>query len=180
MAGRLHLWSFQLIEDGVDRDSRRRPTQVHHCSPGNRSALWAGIGLGLFTAFTLGCSSGIRWHGYTFDSVHAESRQDQKLTLVYFRHWSVIACTEFEDNVLKDPRVLEVSADLYCVPLDFNWDRPLAEEWGITELPGVVILDPEERILARLSGDISVEKLLDAIAEAQSQFAPASKSSGVP
>lgn len=120
-------------------------------------------------ALVFGCSSGIRWRGYTFDRVHAEGQRDGKLTFVYFRHWSVVACTTFEEDVLKEPAVLQATAALYCVPLDFHWDRPLADRWGIPEPPGVVILDPEGRARARLSGEISVEQLLDAIRTAQNE-----------
>jgi len=127
-----------------------------------------------------GCSPGIRWRGYTFDRVHAESRRDQKLTFVYFRHWAVTACTDFEENVLKDPAVLQATADLYSVPLDFHWDRPLAEEWGIEAPPGVVILDPEDRVLARLSGEITVSQLLEAIQAVKNEFAPAPQPASVP
>lgn len=136
--------------------------------------------LGLFGASVAGCSQGIRWRSFTFDRVHADSRRDQKLTFVYFRHWSVIACTDFEETVLEDPAVLEATAELYCVPLDFHWDRPLAEEWGVEAPPGVVILDPQRRVLASLAGSPSAEQLLKAIESAKSDFAGATQSTRVP
>lgn len=130
-----------------------------------------------------GCSPGVRWRGYSFDPVHAESQRDQKLTFVYFRHWAVIACTDFEENVLKNPAVLEAlkpTGPLYCAVLDFHWDRPLAEEWGVEAPPGVVILDPEGRVLARLSGETTVEELLESIQKAVDEFTPASQPGPVP
>jgi hypothetical protein len=131
------------------------------------------VALGVAGTFAAGCSPGIRWRGYTFEHVYADSQRDQKLTLVYFRHWSVIACTDFEENVLKNPEVLEATKDLYCVPLDFRWDRPLADQWNIELPPGIVILAPDERVLASLYGEISLEQLLEAIQAAKSEFAPA-------
>ena len=125
------------------------------------------IGLG-----TAGCSAGIRWQGYVFDPVYAKSRAENKLTFVYFRNWYAIECTEFEENVLKQPVVLEATADLACVPLDFDWDRPLADKWGIRQAPAFVIVDPAGRILARREGAISLEALLDAVDQAKEEFAP--------
>jgi hypothetical protein len=107
-----------------------------------------------------------------FDPVYAKSRAENKLTFVYFRNWYATGCTEFEENVLKQPPVLHATTDLACVPLDFDWDRPLAERWGIRQTPAFVIVDPEGRVLARGEGDISLETLLDAIGQAKEEFAP--------
>jgi hypothetical protein len=148
---------------------------VHDYSTYRRNSWRAVSLLGLLCAFAGGCSPGIRWRGYSFDRVHADSQRDQKLTFVYFRHWAVIACTDFEDNVLKGPAVLQATAELYCVPLDFYWDRPLAEEWGVEAPPGVVILDPQSRVLARLSGEISTAQLLEAIQSAKDEFSRATR-----
>ena len=153
------------------------------CSAGGRYRFRGAVVLGLLCAFLGGCSPGIRWRGYTFDRVHAESRRDQKLTFVYFRHWALVACTDFEENVLKDPTVLELlqpDGVFYCAVLDFLLDRPLAEEWGIEAAPGVVILDPKGRVLARLSGEISVERLREAIQTARDEFAADTQPQRVP
>jgi len=128
--------------------------------------------MGLAGLGTSGCSAGIRWQGYVFDPVYAKSRAENKLTFVYFRNWYAVECTEFEENVLKQPVVLEATPDLACVKLDFDWDRPLAEKWGVRQAPAFVIVDPAGRVLARGEGDISLEALLDAIDQAKEEFAP--------
>lgn len=86
--------------------------------------------------------------------------------MVYLKHWTVVACAEFEENVLKSPRVIEAlgpDRPLYCVKLDGYADRRLARQWGVERLPGVVILDPVGEVLARLSGEITEEQLLAAV-----------------
>jgi len=134
----------------------------------------------IVTLLSGGCSAGIKWHGYTFDPVHAEARRDEKLTFVYLRHWSVVACTDFEENVLKDPAVREATADYYCVPLDILWDRPLADQWRIAEPPGVVILAPDGRVLARLTGEITKDGLLAAIQTARDEYTASTQPARAP
>ncbi len=149
----------------------------------SRGTLAATLVLGLLGACTPGCSPGIHWRGLIFEPVHADAQRDQKLTFVYFRHWAVIACTDFEENVLKDPAVLHAlrpDGAYYCVVLDAYADRQLAKDWGIEEPPGVAILDPEDHVLARLSGEISVEQLLAVIQEAVEAFPVASQPARTP
>ncbi len=98
-----------------------------------------------------------------------EAQKRDQLVFVYLRHWTSIACTQFEDQVLSDPAVLDATADLYCIPLDITWDRELAGKWGVLEVPAVVIFSPDGRQLATLSGVIGRRQLLDAIATAKAQ-----------
>jgi hypothetical protein len=142
-----------------------------------------GLALGLLGALPAGCSPGIRWHGLVFEPVYADARRDQKLTFVYFRHWAVIACTDFEENVLKDPEVLEAlrpDGSFYCAVLDSYADRRLARDCGVEGPPAVAILDPDGRVLARLSGKITVEQLLAAIRTALQAYPAASRPARAP
>ena len=132
----------------------------------------------IITSFCTGCTQGIHWRGFTFEPVHVDAKRDQKLTLVYFRHWSVIACTNFEENVLKSPPVLEAlrpTGSYYCAVLDAYTDRALARKWGVDAIPGVVILDPDSRMIAKLTGEITVEQLLAVLNQAVSAYPPASQ-----
>jgi len=122
-----------------------------------------------------GCAPGVRWQFDTFERVHAESRQTNQLTFVYFRNWYSVECTDFEENVLKQPPVLEALRDFLCVPVDFDWDRPLAENWAIDRTPAFVIVDPDGRLLERGAGEMTVEDLLQTIQRARDAFAPATQ-----
>lgn len=128
------------------------------------------VSIALVLFIVSGCSSGINWRGYSYELVHTRSREENKLTLVYFRSWYRVACTEFEENVLKKPELISATTDLNCVALDFDWDRPLADAWHIREAPAVLIVDPEERVLGVATGQITLETLLEIILEAKRAF----------
>jgi hypothetical protein len=133
--------------------------------------------LGLLTvwlaALATGCTADVAWRGFSYAGVQELSRKEHRLTFVYMKDWISPRCTQFEENVLKSPPVLAATADLNCAKVQWDTfvDRPLAATWGVTEAPAVVILDPEERVLAVLYGDIAPEALLKAIAGAKATFA---------
>ncbi len=122
-----------------------------------------------------GCTPGIAWRDYPYGRVRADAQRDDRLMFVYFRNWYSKACTNFEEDVLSDPAVLAATKDLYCLRLDRDTliDRPLAERWGIQGTPGYVILNPEERVLASAFGEISIDRLLIAIASSEKAHARA-------
>ena len=118
-----------------------------------------------------GCSPGIQWRDFKYEPVQEAAARDKKLIFVYFRHWAAVNCTNFEDQVLKDEAVLAESRNFYCVPLAFDWDRPLADQFGIREIPGVAIVDPQGRVLTRLQGTITRDELIKEMARARSDYA---------
>ena len=69
--------------------------------------------------------------------------------------------------MLQSPPVLQATAALYCVPLEFGMDRDLADRWGVAAPPAVVLLAPDGRVLERLTDDITTERLVTAIGTAQ-------------
>ena len=148
-----------------------------------RRCVMAVVLLGQAITLSAGCSPGVQWRGLIFEPVHADARRDNKLTFVYFRHWAIVACTEFEENVLKSPQVLDAlrpDGAFYCAVLDAYADRRLASRWGVEDPPAVVILDPAGRVLARLNGEISIEELLAATQSAVEAFPTASQPARAP
>lgn len=131
--------------------------------------------LALAVATQAGCAPGVAWRNYVYEPVRADAARDGKPILVYFRHWAFVECTKFEEAVLKDQRVLAATRDFYCVALQIDWDRALAEKWGISDPPGVVLLSPDERVLAHLSGQISVDRLLTSLNYARNPSGSASQ-----
>ncbi|MFN0134960.1 MAG: hypothetical protein ACKVS9_02460 [Phycisphaerae bacterium] len=132
--------------------------------------------LGLFSLST-GCAPGIEWRDFKYEPVREVAQRDQRLMLVYFRHWAAVACTKFEDEILKDPAVLTESRNFYCVPLAFDWDRELAEKFGVREIPGVAIVDPTGRVITRLQGTILRDDLLKEMRRARAEFSTHAASS---
>lgn len=124
----------------------------------------------------LGCD-GVRWRLDRYDRVHDDAVRDKRLTFVYFRHWAAVQCTEFEEKVLKDAAVLAETKHFYCVPLAFDWDRELADQWDVREPPGVVIVGVDDRVLGKLCGVITRDALLALMRRAVADSQPASAAS---
>ena len=123
-----------------------------------------------FAVLCTGCAPGIDWRDFKYEPVREIAQRDQRLMFVYFRHWAAVACTKFEEEVLKDPAILAESRDFCCVPLAFDWDRELAEQFGVREIPGVAIVDPAGRVVTRLQGAISRDDLLKEMRRARAEF----------
>jgi len=130
-------------------------------------AALAGCGEGIYWP---GVTS-IRWHGPTYPEAHAVARKADKLTFVYFRNWYRKECTDFEEHVLRDWEVVAETRALICVMLDFDWDRPLADRWGIKAAPAFVITSPDDEVLARQDPPITKQDVLGAIRSAREKRA---------
>lgn len=131
------------------------------------------VGLALLSVALSGCARGVRWNFGTFEDVHAQARVSDKLTFVYFRNWYMVECTEFEEQILKDPEVLAETDKFVCVPLSFDRDQQLAKRWGLAEPPAFVIVTPEGRVLHSADAPITKAELHAALRAAQASFSPA-------
>jgi hypothetical protein len=118
-----------------------------------------------------GCNGGIHWQGPTFTDAYGTARRAHKLTFVYFRSWYLVECTDFEEKVLKNPEVLAETRDMVCCVLDFDWDRPLAQQWRLKSGPAFAIVAPGGELLARQAAPITREELLRAVRSAKATFA---------
>ncbi|QOJ15359.1 MAG: hypothetical protein HRU75_12265 [Planctomycetia bacterium] len=105
------------------------------------------------------CGPSVRWH---FDPRSAESqvRREPALRMVYFRNWYSVECTRFEDDVLRDAAVVEALRGVVCVMLSYDFDRPLAEEWGVTAAPGAALVDTGGRAVSSITGGVSRDEFL--------------------
>ncbi|RMF83336.1 MAG: hypothetical protein D6744_04870 [Planctomycetota bacterium] len=126
----------------------------------------------LVLAGLAGCAPEVRWRGLIFEPVFRDAQRDQKVTFVYLRNWYMPACTEFEKGVLRDPEVVQAAEPLYCAKLEFDYATSYVKRWGVSEPPAIVLLDPQGRVLARLSAPIDRQALLDAIAAARAKVEP--------
>lgn len=136
---------------------------------------------GVAVVLCAGCSQGVNWRRFAYDPEDIAADARGQLVFVYLRHWAVPACTQFEEQVLKDPTILEQTKSMYCLVVNFSADRHLADAWGIAEPPGVVFMTADGRVLRVLNGFTTVQGLLDAISEARAKLAnPASRRTDVP
>jgi len=118
-----------------------------------------------------GCSQGVNWRKFAYDADDIATEARDQLVFVYLRHWAIPACTQFEEQVLKDPAVIEQTRSMYCLVINFSADRHLADEWGIAEPPGVVFQTAGGVTLKVLNGFKTVPEMLDAIADARQRLA---------
>jgi hypothetical protein len=118
-----------------------------------------------------GCQPGVQWRLGPYEDARVQAQTQRQLTFVYFRTWYSVECTRFEEDVLKQPRVLEALKGLVAVPLEYDVDRNLAQRWGLTQVPAFAIVGPSGNVLASGQGVVSVEVLLAAIDRAK-QRAP--------
>ena len=77
-----------------------------------------------------GCGSP-QWHGWTYDLVHSSARRENKLTFVYLRSWTLVECTNFEQNVLKAEPVRDLLVDVKSVMLETGTVKVLTVGRGL-------------------------------------------------
>jgi hypothetical protein len=118
-----------------------------------------------------GCQPGIAWRLGRFEDGFAEAQAAGKLTFVYFRNWYSVDCTTFEEQVLKQPSVLQATSELVCVPLEYDVDRKLAEGWGISRVPAFVIVGPGGTVFESASGQITADDVVNAVRRARQRLA---------
>jgi len=80
--------------------------------------------------------------------------------------------------------VLAETRGMVCVVLDFDWDRPLAQQWHLKTVPAFAIVAPSGELLGEQCAPITREELLRVIRSAKQRFAsstqPAAASPKIP
>ncbi len=126
----------------------------------------------LSVVLVAGCNHGVRWEFGSYADAHRVAGASNRVTFVYFRNWYSVECTNFEEQVLKDPEVLAETNDMVCVPLELDWDRPLAQQWQLTAAPAFVIVAPDGNVLARGQAPFNRDELLKVMRNAKARFGP--------
>ncbi len=118
-----------------------------------------------------GCNQGVHWQLGRYEDALKRGQREKKLTFVYFRSWYSVECTDFEEHVLKDAEVLAETNGMVCVPLDYDWDQPLAGRWGLKKVPAFALVGPDSEVLAKRQAPLSREDLLTDIKAARTALA---------
>ncbi len=178
-----------LLSNRVDRDVQRRgrlapeargATSRRRAAPRSaRRARPIACVLSLAALLSGGCA-GVRWDDYKFDRTQLARNPQRPLTLVYFRHWSAIDCTDFEERTLKDARVIKAMAEMTCIMLDYYWDKPLADSWSIPRPPAAVILNARGDVLERQSGLATPDAFLAKLEAAKRAETASTRPRGAP
>ena len=123
-----------------------------------------------------GCARGVHWRIGAFEEAHRDAARADRLTLVYFRTWYLVECTEFEERVLRDPAVLADTDRMVCVPLDFDWDRSLAQRWELGAVPAIALVGPHGEVRAKHAGPLTKTELLNLVETARASVEPSAPS----
>jgi hypothetical protein len=151
--------------------------------PGRRAFALAARATLFFLLLSLvaGCGgSGVRWRVGLYRDNYDYAQREQKLSLVYFRNWYSVDCTNFEERVLKDPEVVAETRDMVCTLLEYGWYKDFAGKWGLTEVPAFAIVSPDGEVIARGQGAITRAELLDALRQAKGTMTPESAPATAP
>lgn len=113
-----------------------------------------------------GCGESVRWY-YDRNTAARDDRSEAQPTFVYFRSWYSVDCTRFEDEVLRDPQVVRSTGDLVCVMLSYDFDQPIATQWGVSQAPGIAVIAPTGDVLASHSGPATRDEVLEFLQRAR-------------
>jgi hypothetical protein len=127
-----------------------------------------------------GCAPAVPWQFGRYEDVQRRSADANQLFFVYFRNWYLKECTDFEENVLKQPEVLRELRSMICTPLDFDWDRARADRWGVSAVPACVIVAPDGAVLAVEQTPIIAEQLLSTLRSVKADFAAGAETKAEP
>ena len=94
------------------------------------------------------------------------ARSEGKPVLVNFYAEWCVWCKRLESTTLRDAKVASV-LDQEVVPLSLDvdaWGKELSDEYGVHELPTIVVLDAEGKELGRIPGYLPPQTFLERVA----------------
>ena len=89
------------------------------------------------------------------------AQQENKPVMMYF--WAIWCqyCAGFQTKTLGNPQVKKIlEKDYVLVAMDLDIDREIAQEYGVSYPPYLVIMDPNGKILQRVPGAVEADYLL--------------------
>lgn len=89
--------------------------------------------------------------------------QRNQPVFIYFRTASVVACQDFETQVLAQPAIGSALSGFVPVYLDPTRNETLAEKLGVYRVPAIVLVSAEGAVLYSEQTDLSADRLLPAL-----------------
>ncbi|PWB56995.1 MAG: hypothetical protein C3F06_00450 [Candidatus Methanoperedenaceae archaeon] len=89
------------------------------------------------------------------------AQQENKPVLMYF--WAIWCqyCARFQTDTLGNPQVKKIlEEDYVLVAMDLDIDRDVAQQYGVSYPPYLVIMDPKGNIKERVPGAVDADYLL--------------------
>lgn len=104
-------------------------------------------------------------------SASAAAAQDQSLVILIFRaNWSG-PCKDFQSQTLDSPEFHAQGGLLHLANLDVEADPKTARDFGIDELPGLVAMTGDGKLISRRSGFMRTAELMLWVREARELLA---------
>lgn len=121
--------------------------------------------LPLFLSVGQAQASSIKWQEWSKDAF-SQAKQEHKRVLIFGKvswcHW----CQQMEAYSFQDPLVVQiVNANYIPIRIDIEDSQALASRYEISDIPTVLIVDDENRIIKRYSGYTSSRILANRLKE---------------
>jgi uncharacterized protein YyaL (SSP411 family) len=97
------------------------------------------------------------------DTALRRARQAHQPLLLSFHTYNCDWCAKLDAETFTDPKVVALSRRYVCVRLDSDVDGALCTRYHILQYPTTLMLDPQGREVARLTGYIPPEHFAPAM-----------------
>ena len=95
--------------------------------------------------------AGITWvKGY--DAGMRKAKSEGKPAMLDFTAKWCGWCVKLDKDTFTDPAVQRLAKSFVCVKVDLDKENAKAQEWSIRGIPHILFLDPDGKLIARLSG----------------------------
>lgn len=93
----------------------------------------------------------------------ARAQREGKPILMSVHSPGCVWCKKMDKETFRDERVVELARRFVCISLDYSTDGKIIDQYGVSEFPLTLILKPDGREMARVSGYIPPERFLAAL-----------------
>jgi len=100
-----------------------------------------------------------------------QARQTQRPLLFSFHTPGCGWCEKMDAEVFTDPRIVELTHSYVCVRLDTDLDPAVIKQFEVVDFPATILADSQGRIVKRLSGYVTSERLAPALRTVQNASA---------
>jgi thioredoxin-related protein len=95
------------------------------------------------------------------EEIFQTAQQENKPIMIYFwANWSKY-CAGFKTKTLENPQVKKIlEEDYVLVEINLDIDKEVAQQYGVRNVPYLVLMDPKGNILEKVVGDVEPSYLL--------------------